>query len=50
MKALGDRSLWGTDLTRLNGFAEAVRQQLDILIEKGAVTALTALTTKKSMV
>jgi tagaturonate reductase len=39
-RALGDQSLWGTDLTRLNGFEEAVRQQLDILMEKGAVTAL----------
>jgi tagaturonate reductase len=49
-RALGDKSLWGTDLTRLSGFEEAVRQQLDILMEKGAVTALTALATKKSIV
>jgi tagaturonate reductase len=39
-RALGDKSLWGTDLTRLNGFEAAVRQQLDMLVEKGAVTAL----------
>lgn len=48
--ALSDPSLWGTDLTRLNGLAAAVEEQLDILINKGAVAALAQLTNKKSMV
>ena len=50
-RSLGDKSLWGTDLTRLNGFEEAVRENLDTLINKGAVTALAKMTlegTKKS--
>jgi tagaturonate reductase len=40
MLALKDESLWGTDLTRLKGFAEAVREKLDSLMKKGVVPAL----------
>jgi tagaturonate reductase len=45
---LRDKSLWGADLTRLNGFEAAVRQQLDVLMNKGAATALAQ--TKKNIV
>jgi len=34
MKALGNESLWGTDLLLLRGFPEAVLEQLDRLIKK----------------
>jgi tagaturonate reductase len=40
IKALGDESLWGVDLLLLKGFTEAVWEQLDILMNKGALTAL----------
>ncbi len=50
MKALGDQSLWGVDLLLLKGFPEAVLEQLDILMNKGALTALALLSTKKSIV
>jgi tagaturonate reductase len=50
IKALGDPSLWGVDLLLLNGFPEAVLGQLDVLINKGALTALTILYMKKSIV
>ena len=46
--ALQNESLWGTDLTRLNGFEKAVRDNLDILINKGAATALALFATKTS--
>jgi tagaturonate reductase len=38
--ALVDVSLWGADLTALPGFGAAVGEQLDILVNKGAATAL----------
>ncbi|HET6256591.1 MAG TPA: tagaturonate reductase [Puia sp.] len=50
MKALGDQTLWGVDLLLLKGFPEAVLGQLDILMNKGALTALAMLATKKSIV
>ena len=50
MKALGDESLWGVDLLLLKGFPEAVLEQLDILMNKGALTAIALLTMKKSNV
>ena len=34
LKALGNESLWGTDLLLLRGFPEAVLEQLDQLIKK----------------
>ncbi len=46
MKALGDESLWGVDLLLLKGFAEAVLEQLDILMNKGALTALALISGK----
>jgi tagaturonate reductase len=45
---LQDKSLWGSDLTGLNGFEAAVRQQLDTLMNKGAAAALAK--TKKNIV
>ncbi|MBN9381334.1 MAG: tagaturonate reductase [Chitinophagaceae bacterium] len=39
-KVLSDVSLWDTDLTKLPGFAAAVRENLDILINKGAQATL----------
>jgi len=50
MKALGDQSLWGVDLLLEQGFPEAVLEQLDILINKGALTALAMMTMKKNIV
>jgi len=41
--ALKDVSLWGSDLTLLNGFAETVSGKLKVLIDKGALAALTDL-------
>jgi tagaturonate reductase len=38
--ALADESLWGTDLSQLKGFAEAVRENLRSLISKGATATL----------
>lgn len=49
-KALGNESLWGAHLPVLQGFQEAVVGQLDILMNKGALTALALLTNKKSIV
>jgi len=37
---LKDTSLWGADLSQLNGFGDAVREKLNALIDKGALTAL----------
>lgn len=39
-KILSDVSLWDTDLTQLPGFAAAVRENLDTLINKGAQATL----------
>jgi len=50
IKALGDELLWGVDLLLLKGFPEAVLEQLDILMNKGALTALALITMKKNMV
>jgi tagaturonate reductase len=46
---LKDSSLWGTDLTRLGGFASLVREELELLINKGAAAALTRLTIKTNV-
>ena len=45
--ALKDQGLWGADLTDLPGFEEAVRESLDMLMTKGAATALAQLKNKK---
>jgi tagaturonate reductase len=50
MKALGDQSLWGVDLLLLKGFPEAVLEQLDVLMNKGAMTALALMSMKKDIV
>ncbi|HEV2355616.1 MAG TPA: tagaturonate reductase [Puia sp.] len=50
MMALADKTLWGVDLLLLNGFAAAVLEQLDILLNKGALTALVMVTAKKDIV
>lgn len=49
-KVLGDPSLWEVDLLSLKGFPEAVLEQLDILLSKGALTAIAMLTLKKNSV
>ncbi|HEY4062916.1 MAG TPA: tagaturonate reductase [Puia sp.] len=49
-KALSDKGLWGTDLTLLNGFELAVRENLDHLLNKGAAATLAMFGTKKSVV
>lgn len=40
---LKDKSLWGTDLTKLPGFLEAVQTQLTALIENGALQVVAQL-------
>jgi tagaturonate reductase len=50
VRALGDSSLWGVDLLLLKGFPEAVLEQLDILMNKGALTALAIMSIKKDIV
>jgi tagaturonate reductase len=40
---LGDGSMWGTDLTRLKGFMQAVKDKLNALITKGAAAAIAGL-------
>ena len=47
---LRDQHLWGCDLSQLRGFETAVKEQLDLLMEKGARTALARLTQIKSAV
>lgn len=37
---LSDTSFWGTDLSALNGFAEAVKNHLQSLMNNGAMTAI----------
>jgi tagaturonate reductase len=44
--ALKDQGLWGADLTELPGFEAAVRESLQTLMNKGAVTALAQLRSK----
>ncbi|WP_201984191.1 tagaturonate reductase [Hymenobacter rubidus] len=46
--ALRNTALWGTDLTRLPGFAEKVSQYLTQLLEEGAPATLAAFFTKKT--
>ncbi|MDP4149834.1 MAG: altronate oxidoreductase, partial [Bacteroidota bacterium] len=41
--ALKDQSLWGADLTSLNGFAGMVQNKLDTLMTKGAAAAIAGL-------
>jgi tagaturonate reductase len=50
MRALGDQPLWGVDLLLLKGFPEAVLEQLDILMNKGAMAALVLISMKKDIV
>jgi tagaturonate reductase len=45
--ALKDQSLWGTDLTKLPGFEEAVKNNLDSLINKCATATLAARSKKQ---
>ncbi len=49
-KALSDETLWGVDLLLFNGFLEAVLEQLDILMNKGALTAVTMVAMKKNII
>ena len=53
-KVLSDDNLWGADLTQLNGFETAVRENLDSLLNKGANATLAKMTleggTKKTVV
>lgn len=37
---LADKELWGTDLSRLNGFADAVKTNIQSLVQNGAMTTL----------
>ncbi|MEI9806817.1 MAG: tagaturonate reductase [Bacteroidota bacterium] len=37
---LSDKTLWGTDISRLNGFTTAVKDNLQLLEKQGAIAAL----------
>ena len=39
-KVLGDKNFWGTDLLRLNGFAEAVKNDLSSLVNDGVLSTI----------
>ena len=47
--ALKDKSLWGTDLTKLPGFEKAVKNNLDSLINKGATATLAGVAEQKTI-
>jgi tagaturonate reductase len=47
-KALSDDFLWGSDLTQLNGFETAVRENLGSLLNKGAAAVLAKMTLEGS--
>lgn len=42
-EVLSDTSLWGQNLNRLNGFADAVKQNLNSIVKKGAAQSLQSL-------
>jgi tagaturonate reductase len=42
-KVLSDTEFWGANLAKLSGFAEAVTNQLDAIIRKGAAAAMKSL-------
>lgn len=46
MSVLSDASLWGTDLTTPNGFADLVKQQIALLADDGAKAAISQFITK----
>ncbi len=48
-KVLADTSLWDTDLSGLNGFASAVKEDLHALINKGALSTLAQIGKLKSV-
>ena len=37
---LSDKNLWGADLSALNGFAEAVKENLQLLEKQGVLATL----------
>lgn len=47
--ALKDKSLWGADLTKLPGFEEAVKDNLDSLINNGPVATLARAAQKQAI-
>lgn len=47
---LKDTSLWGTDLTQLKGFGDAVQEYFNSLLTRGPVATLASLITKKSAI
>ena len=48
-EVLQDENLWEFDLTSLPGFAKAVQEQLNSLMEKGALATITELLSKKEL-
>lgn len=47
---LSNQNLWGTDLSELNGFEEAVRRYLHLLVKQGAIETIGILQGSKTMV
>ncbi|MDP4261707.1 MAG: tagaturonate reductase [Bacteroidota bacterium] len=47
---LADKNLWGTDISRLKGFAESVKENLESLEKKGVLETLASQQTKKTVV
>ena len=48
-EVLKDENLWDFDLTGLPGFAEAVQEQLNSIIDKGALATIKELLGKKEL-
>jgi tagaturonate reductase len=48
-EVLANENLWGTDLTQLPGFENAVQEQLDKIMNQGALAVINELIDKKEM-
>jgi len=47
---LADKKLWETDLSSLNGFAEAVKMNLNSLMQNGVIITLRSMLLNKTVV
>ena len=39
-RVLGDKNLWDADLSTLNGFGERVKEDMELLMQRGAMAAI----------
>ena len=47
---LADINLWGTDLSKLKGFAEAIKENMQMLISNGSIAVISKTKLKKTIV